>query len=442
MSVGHEDLAPRFQRWRSPAHLAARCAREQQMGARWAGRFYPAFEHLLNRVSRNLESQTMLFLDLRLPQGSDIWSLDTDRVVRQARVFPIGIASFVPIVNFLDGLGFPKSYGESQFAVMQQQVKRNDFILIAVGDVVASAETVDDFCHSLAAVTTGELMRMRTNMVAHQIGGEAAVATKNAVDEDDASILWRTKHQCGLCGKACKELKCGRCGQVYYCDKACQRSHWKRHKPECAQRQRAVDNLSTVMEGRSMTSAEKRVGQLTTAGMDAMLSEEQAFTFKRDVAKFRESMIDSDILPEYVRKLRTRKFVPGKGDDAETTRRKGEAGTREIWVMIDKCEYIEFVGRYLQSGDERSSNGEKKLLSLQMIGGDITEIAALAEQSDELKRHFKMMTRLFKTINPSQQFFVTFTDKTLGPFADLTFPVDYYTVGWERCWQVEPSGSA
>jgi hypothetical protein len=38
---------------------------------------------------------------------------------------------------------------------------------------------------------------------------------------------------CPLC-HAINDLKaCGRCRRVYYCDAACQRAHWPRHKAEC-----------------------------------------------------------------------------------------------------------------------------------------------------------------------------------------------------------------
>ena len=40
------------------------------------------------------------------------------------------------------------------------------------------------------------------------------------------------KHRCYVCHKK-SNLKCGRCKKYFYCNKDCQRKHWKKHKVEC-----------------------------------------------------------------------------------------------------------------------------------------------------------------------------------------------------------------
>ena len=62
--------------------------------------------------------------------------------------------------------------------------------------------------------------------------------------------------KCGGCDKARADgakafSKCGRCQTMHYCSRACQRSHWPAHKPDCFSRderkaQRQVVRESTV----------------------------------------------------------------------------------------------------------------------------------------------------------------------------------------------------
>lgn len=54
--------------------------------------------------------------------------------------------------------------------------------------------------------------------------------------------------QCSYCNKIYNNKKqklqvCGKCRQVKYCGKECQKSDWKKHKLECGQK----NNVSTYM---------------------------------------------------------------------------------------------------------------------------------------------------------------------------------------------------
>lgn len=49
----------------------------------------------------------------------------------------------------------------------------------------------------------------------------------------EAKFWIKEKNSCGSCGFQCGNLKCGKCGSVYYCNKSCQVAHWKTHKNEC-----------------------------------------------------------------------------------------------------------------------------------------------------------------------------------------------------------------
>ena len=51
---------------------------------------------------------------------------------------------------------------------------------------------------------------------------------KTSVDGEE------TLHTCDYCSHVgVKELQCAQCNEVYYCDKACQKAGWHRHKDQC-----------------------------------------------------------------------------------------------------------------------------------------------------------------------------------------------------------------
>lgn len=49
----------------------------------------------------------------------------------------------------------------------------------------------------------------------------------------EAKFWIKEKNSCSSCGFQCGNLKCGKCGSVYYCNRSCQVAHWKIHKNEC-----------------------------------------------------------------------------------------------------------------------------------------------------------------------------------------------------------------
>ena len=44
---------------------------------------------------------------------------------------------------------------------------------------------------------------------------------------------WRKFGPCAMCDKL-GTMRCGKCKQVHYCGRECQRQHWAAHKQECA----------------------------------------------------------------------------------------------------------------------------------------------------------------------------------------------------------------
>jgi len=52
---------------------------------------------------------------------------------------------------------------------------------------------------------------------------------------------------CKTCNTPASE-RCGDCNLIYYCSRTCQRSDWKRHKPECKKKKKVIDRINTASE--------------------------------------------------------------------------------------------------------------------------------------------------------------------------------------------------
>lgn len=50
----------------------------------------------------------------------------------------------------------------------------------------------------------------------------------------------------GTCRKYASSTRCARCRRVFYCDRACQKAHWKGHKAEC---EKVTTTAARTMEG-------------------------------------------------------------------------------------------------------------------------------------------------------------------------------------------------
>ena len=62
-------------------------------------------------------------------------------------------------------------------------------------------------------------------------------------------------NSCAACGKKSEELLCCiRCSSVSYCNRKCQRLHWKVHKKLCKRRANANDDISETSTSRTSTS--------------------------------------------------------------------------------------------------------------------------------------------------------------------------------------------
>lgn len=90
---------------------------------------------------------------------------------------------------------------------------------------------------------------------------------------------------CGsaACGASTAELKCARCQGVFYCDEACQKTDWKRHRPYC--------KPLPSPEGSSKLRRGLQCGQVSSSEADTELL--------NAVIKFAKTVIDQ---PKLLRK--------------------------------------------------------------------------------------------------------------------------------------------
>ena len=79
------------------------------------------------------------------------------------------------------------------------------------------------------------------------------------------------KKECGLCQKTGDGLNaCARCNVVYYCDRECQKLHWKLHKPNCASATAAPDAAAApkAIAKPATTAAQDRAALLKAMGIE------------------------------------------------------------------------------------------------------------------------------------------------------------------------------
>ena len=69
-----------------------------------------------------------------------------------------------------------------------------------------------------------------------------------------------TSATCNLCGKPGAEHRCGRCGQIFYCSKACQAADWEAHKPACKR-------VGKKLEGGDVVTADVTIAPPGMEGM-------------------------------------------------------------------------------------------------------------------------------------------------------------------------------
>ena len=100
-----------------------------------------------------------------------------------------------------------------------------------------------------------------TTAAAKQLGSMSLDRSAERNDENTRPIAksGTPTKMCSVCEKKSDTLKkCRNCKCVWYCDKKCQRKHWKEHTHECKRIQKELDNRG----GKSDVGTEKEVGPL------------------------------------------------------------------------------------------------------------------------------------------------------------------------------------
>ena len=75
----------------------------------------------------------------------------------------------------------------------------------------------------------------KCEFTAKQVGQSFATQCNNVLHEDCPEKQSSITQHCHKCGKVQPEQKlvCAQCNVAFYCNKACQRKHWPKHKPVC-----------------------------------------------------------------------------------------------------------------------------------------------------------------------------------------------------------------
>jgi len=65
-------------------------------------------------------------------------------------------------------------------------------------------------------------------------------------------------NDCAQCGQAAATARCTRCKTVFYCDRECQKAHWKTHKKECGQKATKKQKEEVVEEGEEVVQINRK----------------------------------------------------------------------------------------------------------------------------------------------------------------------------------------
>ena len=233
----------------------------------------------------------------------------------------------------------------------------------------------------------------------------------------------KDRHQCAHCGKADDGTlkKCVACSQVLYCNRECQKAHWKAHKSECKKRRElaaSIDKLSADYADTGMNFKGKDVlKRLSATCLDQMPTAEQMALFGERLEEFKRVCVYSGALGASTYSQRCDKFSDDIGDPPEVVRQKGLAGTRNIAIYVHREDFLDYL----------TSQGRNGLAYDRYDEADLTSLAAM----DPLR--YANMLKLCKqgwtheAFDPSAYFVCGFTDRSISPMADSSFLVPFVT---------------
>lgn len=326
-------------------------------------------------------------------------------------------------------------------------------LLVCVGDHPRKGHattSLADFGQSIATTTMEKIMRFRANALAARDNQEAGVEATPDPNFDHLTAHRRRGNKCGHCGKSCGNLCCAACGQVRYCDRVCQKRHWKEHKGPCARRLEAVARMDEMSQRLGcLETGHDTVKRLSDGAVEKMGTREQQEEFLVKYKEFDEKFARSGLLADFVFDFKDVKMSgAGMGDDEATVEAKGKAWERKIRIHLDHSDYVDFKRRYF--GGSRT----KGRVNLKMIMFDEADIPDMAPRGVEFfatgprrrrgssarrggvdpaqvtqgimnKTASKMHLDLFAKLDPRTHFLCTLTDRNLGPMMDATMFVPW-----------------
>ena len=363
----------------------------------------------------------LMVLDLRVRRGAD--PPPDARVLAEARLFSRGRPR--SIVSHMDDIGYPVSYGEPQVALILSKcevLREADTMLICcVGDSVppGGGPLPPNFSHSFLSTCFDQLREIRS----------ALAKPARPKERPEPEAVWRTRDArlaCGNCGThEGKMLSCAGCGQVRYCGRLCQKQAWSQHKEECRKYQKVaadVDAMGQKMsESASLrvhTNGKEVVKHLSGAGLDAMITPEDAAAFQVKVEQFANVMVREGYLSKLVWGMRCNKFVTAGALSADVVRRKGLDGTRKILCMIKNAAFEDWLARHMKS--------------LELVGRACSEIEMTLLDEDDVRlckgkgmTGVDVLSRQLRNpdFDPKEGFLCMFIDPSYGPYADATLIV-------------------
>ncbi|BBN09824.1 hypothetical protein MPTK1_4g23000 [Marchantia polymorpha subsp. ruderalis] len=116
-------------------------------------------------------------------------------------------------------------------------------------------------------------------------------------------------HVCGLCGKEGVKLRCSTCVQVYYCDRKCQLSDWKTHKPICKVLSGGGNGMKKALEVFEglLAAVERGKGPTTASGKVPTTVRKADVSLFDDNFKWDEGLTKEEVYVRFIDSFRLRR---------------------------------------------------------------------------------------------------------------------------------------
>ena len=371
---------------------------EQKAGVDWLLKYYAHLER-----HRLTGDDDVIVVDLRVDRGKDVWSLDAELVAASAKM--LSSKKLSDAVRYFDGIGYPQSYGKPLLKQLFKKAANQSLLLAAVGDSRREVAR-EDFSHCVACTTTKGILDLRSKLVSSMAAKRAGVELSDAIGYNDigaAKMDNSERKRCGNCGKEGQNMRCcAACGQVRYCDRDCQKRHWKQHKTVCRRRQEATAMTNQLHDQLgSLETGHNTVKWISDEGLGKFPSKEQHSEFTKAVGAFRTNFLESGLVAKMVWDHAGDKSVP-------------------LHCNIDYGDYVDFMSRWCDGRPGSRTN----INMLVCLSSDLDKMRATGAITEVGAR---MMRDVFAKVDPKTHFSCCFTYKVLGPFAEVILSVPWST---------------